>query len=74
MTSIAATEGGAGVEGALAALRAEILASGFASIDYADLRDAATLEDVAALTGRPARLLVAARIGKARLIDNMPVG
>ncbi|QCI94268.1 pantoate--beta-alanine ligase [Novosphingobium sp. EMRT-2] len=72
--AIAAIEGGAGVAGTLATLRAEILASGFASIDYADLRDAATLEDVAALTGRPARLLVAARIGKARLIDNMPVG
>lgn len=72
--AIAAIEGGAGVPGTLATLRAEILASGFASIDYADLRDAATLEDVAALNGRPARLLVAARIGKARLIDNMPVG
>lgn len=72
--AIAAIEGGAGVPGTLDTLRAEILASGFASIDYADLRDAATLEDVAAPTGRPARLLVAARIGKARLIDNMPVG
>ena len=72
--AIAAIEGGAGVPGTLATLRAEILASGFASIDYADLRDAATLEEVAALNGRPARLLVAARIGKARLIDNMPVG
>ena len=72
--AIAAIEGGAGVPGTLDTLRTEILASGFASIDYADLRDAATLEDVAAPTGRPARLLVAARIGKARLIDNMPVG
>ena len=72
--AIAAIEGGAGVPGTLAALRAEILDAGFASIDYADLRDAVTLEDVAALTGRSARLLVAARIGKARLIDNMPVG
>ena len=72
--AIAAIEGGAGVPGTLDTLRTEILASGFASIDYADLRDAATLEDVAAPTGRPARLLVAARIGKARLIDNLPVG
>lgn len=72
--AIASIEGGAAVPGALETLRGEILAGGFASIDYADLRDAATLEELAALTGRPARLLVAARIGPARLIDNMPVG
>ncbi|KAJ8138357.1 hypothetical protein OY671_008431, partial [Metschnikowia pulcherrima] len=72
--SEAAIEAGAGVGGMLAMSRAEILASGFASIDYADSRDAATSEDVAASTGRPARSSVAARIGKARSIDNMPVG
>jgi pantoate--beta-alanine ligase len=72
--AIAAIEGGAAVAGALEALRAEIIAGGFASVDYADLRDAATLEELSALTGRPARLLVAARIGPARLIDNMAVG
>jgi pantoate--beta-alanine ligase len=46
--------------------------AGFDSVDYLALRDAATL---AALTrsGAPARLLAAARIGKTRLIDNMPV-
>jgi pantoate--beta-alanine ligase len=62
------------VADALATLRADVLGSGFASVDYADLRDAETLEDLPALSGRPARLLVAARIGKARLIDNMAVG
>ena len=72
--AIAAIESGAGVAGALAALKHDILASGFASVDYADLRDAETLEKVTALRGRPARLLVAARIGSARLIDNMGVG
>jgi len=72
--AIAAIESGAGVAGALAALKHDILASGFASVDYADLRDAETLEEVTALRGRPARLLVAARIGSARLIDNMGVG
>jgi len=72
--AIAAIESGAGVAGALAALKHDILASGFASVDYADLRDAGTLEEVTALRGRPARLLVAARIGSARLIDNMGVG
>ncbi|OYU36655.1 pantoate--beta-alanine ligase [Novosphingobium sp. PASSN1] len=59
---------------ALAVLRAKVLAAGFRSIDYADLRDAATLEDLAAFDGRPARLLVAAHMGKARLIDNVAVG
>lgn len=73
-TAIAAMEAGGPVAEALAGLRGEILEAGFLSVDYADLRDAETLEDVARLEGRPARLLVAARIGKARLIDNMPVG
>ena len=72
--AIAAIEQGGAVSAALESLRAQILAAGFASVDYADLRDAVTLEDVAQFTGKPARLLVAARIGKARLIDNMPVG
>ncbi len=72
--AIAAIEGGADVAQSLAALRAEVLAAGFSAIDYADLRDAATLEELAALGGRKARLLVAARIGAARLIDNMGVG
>ncbi len=72
--AIAAIEGGANVASALATLNAAILASGFASVDYADLRDAASLEALDRYTGQSARLLVAARIGAARLIDNMPVG
>jgi pantoate--beta-alanine ligase len=72
--AIAAIEGGADVAQALATLNAEILAAGFASVDYADLRDAASLEALGQYTGQPARLLVAARIGAARLIDNMGVG
>lgn len=59
---------------ALAALRDSVLAAGFRQVDYADLRDAATLEDLAAYDGQPARLLVAAHMGKARLIDNVAVG
>lgn len=58
---------------ALAALKAAVLAAGFRSIDYAELRDAVTLEDVAKWDGHPARLLVAAHLGKARLIDNVAV-
>ena len=71
--AIASIVAGDAVDAALETLRADVLASGFASIDYADLRDAATLADVTAHDGRPARLLVAARIGAARLIDNMAV-
>ena len=52
--------------------RAAILAAGFASVDYVEVRDAETLAPVARVTG-PARVLAAARLGKARLIDNVPV-
>jgi len=46
--------------------------AGFDHVDYVAIRDAATLEHVAALE-HPARLLAAARIGKTRLIDNMSI-
>ena len=72
--AIAAIEGGAEVAASLAMLNADVLASGFLSVDYADLRDAASLEELAIFSGQPARLLVAARIGGARLIDNMGLG
>ena len=71
---IAAIEGGALVAGALTALEAAILGGGFASIDYAAFCDAGSLAPLTALGDAPARLIVAARIGKARLIDNMAVG
>ncbi|WP_420381256.1 pantoate--beta-alanine ligase [Novosphingobium sp.] len=58
---------------ALATLRRSILAAGFDRIDYAELRTAETLDDVAQWTGQATRLLVAAHIGGARLIDNMAV-
>jgi pantoate--beta-alanine ligase len=72
--AIAAIEGGADVTESLDTMKAEILTAGFQSVDYGDLRDAATLENLFAWDGRKARLLVAARIGAARLIDNMGVG
>ncbi len=72
--AIARIEGGADVAQALKELEAALVSGGFASVDYAALCDADSLAPLARLEGRPARLLVAARIGKARLIDNMPVG
>ena len=59
---------------ALNALRSGLLAAGFSSVDYAELAEAGSLQALAALADRPARLFVAARIGGTRLIDNMPVG
>ncbi|HWJ71159.1 MAG TPA: pantoate--beta-alanine ligase [Sphingobium sp.] len=46
--------------------------SGFGAVDYVALCDAASLTPLAVLD-RPARLLAAARIGRTRLIDNIPV-
>ena len=71
--AIATIVAGDPVAPALTTLRTDVLAAGFRAIDYADLRDADTLEDLPKFDGRPARLLVAAHIGKARLIDNMAV-
>ena len=72
--AIGKIESGSEVGTALGQLALELLDKGFASVDYAELCDAVSLEPLRALTGRPARLLVAARIGPARLIDNMAVG
>ncbi len=72
--AVAAVEGGAEAAGALAALKDAIIAAGFSSVDYAALADAASLAPLERLGDAPARLLVAARIGGTRLIDNMPVG
>ncbi len=51
--------------------RDQLLAAGFDSVDYLEVRAA---EGLAPLERRsePARILVAARLGKARLIDNIP--
>lgn len=63
--------GGAAAAAVLERARAGIAAA-FDSIDYVELRDADTLAPVERVA-RPARLLAAARLGKARLIDNVPV-
>lgn len=71
--AIAALGSGADLAEELARLQAALLMAGFDSVDYAEVRDAVTLEPVTAPSAGGARLLVAARIGGTRLIDNMPV-
>ena len=60
------------VAAALALAHRRLAEAGFDPIDYVTLCDADTLKPVTVLT-REARLLAAARMGRARLIDNLPV-
>ncbi|PKB14198.1 pantothenate synthetase [Novosphingobium kunmingense] len=55
------------------ALKADLLAGGFASVDYAEFRHAEDLAIPLESRDKPLRLFVAARIGATRLIDNKPV-
>ena len=63
---------GEAVKPSLGNLRDKLLAGGFESIDYVELRDADSLALLDADNGN-ARLFAAARIGGTRLIDNMPL-
>ncbi len=65
-------EGGAPPAEVCARATHALLAAGFASVDYVELVDAATLQAVARI-GAPARLIAAARLGRTRLIDNVAV-
>ncbi len=63
--------------GSLAAMAVEeahqaLLGAGF-DVDYLELRNAETLKPVANQDAEPMRILVAARLGRTRLIDNLPV-
>lgn len=75
--AIAAIEAGGDPALALETLKAELGGAGFGPIDYAEIRDADTLAPLAERgadgTGFSGRLLVAAWLGKTRLIDNQPV-
>jgi pantoate--beta-alanine ligase len=65
--------GGAPIDCAVAAARDAVAAAGFI-IDYLEARHAETLARVESAWAEPLRLLVAARIGATRLIDNLAVG
>lgn len=70
--SAAKIKAGRPMAGVLADGRAAIEKSGFA-VDYFEARHAETLEPVGALADGPVRLLVAAKLGRTRLIDNIGV-
>jgi pantoate--beta-alanine ligase len=57
---------------AVASGKAALEAAGF-KVDYLEVRDAETLQPAGPETGRPLRVLVAAWLGKTRLIDNVQV-
>ena len=54
------------------AASSELLAAGFAKVDYLVVRDAATLGPITTGASAPLRILAAAWLGKTRLIDNVP--
>ena len=56
----------------LAAARTQLAEAGFGPIDYLQICDAETLAPVDTLV-RAARIFAAARLGRTRLIDNMPI-
>jgi pantoate--beta-alanine ligase len=66
-----AAEGGV-IAGAIAEGNATLQAAGF-KVDYLEVRDAETLKPVPPGAQRPLRVLVAAWLGKTRLIDNIGV-
>ncbi len=68
----AAMRSGVDATAALAAATDALETAGF-RVDYVALRNAETLAEVADPVREPLRLLAAARLGKTRLIDNIPV-
>ena len=60
------------IEAAMAAGTELIVGAGF-TLDYFEVRHAETLAPIASLKDGPMRILVAAKLGKTRLIDNVGV-
>lgn len=67
-----AIAGGGDVADTLAKAVATLEKAGFGPVDYIALNDAETLVPMT-IFDRPARILAAARMGRTRLIDNLPV-
>jgi pantoate--beta-alanine ligase len=63
---------GDGIEAAMAGGVEQITGAGF-TVDYFEARHAETLAPAGSINDGPLRILVAAKIGKTRLIDNMAV-
>jgi pantoate--beta-alanine ligase len=70
--SAARIKAGEPADAVLADGRATIESAGF-SLDYLEARHAETLDKIASVAEGPIRLLVAARLGRTRLIDNLGV-
>jgi pantoate--beta-alanine ligase len=68
----AAAAGARSTEEALAAAREELAAAGIEP-EYLEARDAESLEPATSFNGRPVLVAVAARLGSARLIDNVVI-
>jgi pantoate--beta-alanine ligase len=62
---------GGDIAGELAQARDEIVKAGFASVDYVEACNAETLQPLK--PGEPGRVLAAAQLGRARLIDNVAI-
>ena len=69
----AVEDGETSTESALAAARAELAAAGIEP-EYLEARDAEDLTPARNFNGRPILVAVAARVGPARLIDNVVIG
>jgi pantoate--beta-alanine ligase len=70
--AIASMHAGVSIEKAESDAKVKLSAAGY-NVDYIAVRHAATLGKASSLTDGPLRILVAAKIGKTRLIDNMAV-
>ena len=68
-----AAEGGVSVEASLAAARDELREAGV-DPEYLEARDAEDLTPANSFNGRPVLVALAARVGRARLIDNTVIG
>jgi pantoate--beta-alanine ligase len=67
-----AIAGGGDITAAVAAAKDAILQAGFASVDYVEARHADTLAPLKK-ADQPGRILAAAHLGRARLIDNVAI-